>query len=116
MTLAQIQPDPTPKPPAHLGEAGRAFWQAIVGDYNVDTADALATLEHAALALDRLAEARAAIATDGLLNAGKAADYELKYLRAFRFAVRELGLSTSETELYTRPPRPVGNRAAGRTD
>jgi len=119
LTHPPISDPHTPPPPEHLADAGVAFWRSITAEFVVDTADATATLAHAALALDRLAEARALLARDGLvLESGKAnpaADLELKYLRAFRFATRELGLSV-ETEMYTRPPRPAGNRAAGRTD
>lgn len=123
-TTKMIQPTrtPDPPPPDHLGEHGRRFWRTVVADYAVEDADTAALLEHAATCLDRLAAAREAIARDGVVLNGRAhpaTALELSYLRTFRMTVRELGLTTEHgapADIYTRPPRPTGNRAAGRTD
>ncbi|MEX0884986.1 MAG: P27 family phage terminase small subunit [Phycisphaeraceae bacterium] len=106
-------------PPEHLSDTGRAFWVAIAEQYDLEDADQRALLEHAATALERIEAARKAIAEHGLVldsgRANPAVNIELQYVRAFRMACREMGLSTNH-EQYTRPPRPAGNRAAGRTD
>jgi len=109
----------TLQPPEYLAEPGRRFWQAVTADFDVGDADSLALLEHAAVCLDRAAHARWLIDRDGLVladgKANPAAALELQYQRTFRMTCRELGL-TVDSEPYTRPPRPTGNRAAGRTD
>jgi P27 family predicted phage terminase small subunit len=53
-------------PPAHLGTEGSALWRSVTRDYEVNTDAQLAQLEVACGALDRMAECRAVIKTEGL--------------------------------------------------
>jgi len=53
-----------PSAPAHLSRDARAFWRAVLRDYDLD-AGGLRLLQGACEALDRTAEARAAIDQDG---------------------------------------------------
>lgn len=56
--------------PAHLGEHGRRLWREIIADHGIDDAAGRAMLLRAAEALDRLRQAQAQIAADGLLVPG----------------------------------------------
>jgi P27 family predicted phage terminase small subunit len=58
-------------PPPHLAAEGSALWRAVVRDYSVDSDVALAHLQVAAEALDRLAECRETIKAEGLTIRGK---------------------------------------------
>jgi len=58
----------TPKPPKHLGPAGRRLWEELHRDYELDGGDVLALLETACVALDRLAQAREIIAEEGAVT------------------------------------------------
>ncbi len=59
-----------PRAPAHLTKPSRAFWDAVVRDYDLETHH-LAILQAACEARDRLDEARAAITRDGAYVVGR---------------------------------------------
>ena len=59
-----IAADRVPVPP-HLGEAGAQLFAGIAAEYGIDDVAGRALLEVAAVAADRLATARAALAKDG---------------------------------------------------
>jgi len=58
-----------PRAPESLGPAGRAFWRAIVRDYELSAPEA-AVLGRAARVLDLLAQVDAALADDGVTVEG----------------------------------------------
>lgn len=99
-------------PPEGLGDQGRSFWRWAVGAYELESHH-LEILTQAAICLDRVADAMAAIERDGLLIQGRfglvenpAAATERNYMKLFRSHVRELGLDAdSPAEAYSRPPR-----------
>jgi P27 family predicted phage terminase small subunit len=53
------------EPPQHLGERGRALYQAVLTDYEIGDAAGLALLTTACEALDRMREAQDEIAAHG---------------------------------------------------
>lgn len=52
--------------PAHLGESGRALWQDVLRDHEIDDGAGRALLLRACESLDRLRQVQAAIAEEGL--------------------------------------------------
>ena len=97
-----------PPAPAHLGDESRRFWRQIVRTYALEVHH-VALLERACEALDRLAEARRAIAADGITVAGRsgprahpAVAIERDSRLAFARLLRELGLDYSETPATAR--------------
>jgi len=58
-----------PKPPAHLSRRAKAIWRDLVAEYTF-AAHELTLLRAACETVDRLEEARALIARDGLVVAG----------------------------------------------
>ena len=71
-------PDGTPprtgatrtRPPAHLAPAGRRLWRAVVDEFGITEPHRRAVLVVACECLDRMAEARDAIARDGAYLTG----------------------------------------------
>jgi len=96
-----------PPAPAHLGSESRHFWRQIVRAYELEVHH-VALLERACEALDRLAEARRAIAADGITVAGRSgprAHPAVAIERDSRLAfarLRELGLDRTETPATAR--------------
>lgn len=58
------------RPPKHLGSAGRALWRAVADEYAIIEPHRRAVLAVACECLDRMSQARAAIAADGLIVTG----------------------------------------------
>lgn len=56
--------------PAHLGEHGRRLWREIIADHGIDDAAGRAMLLRACESMDRLRQAQAQIAADGLTVKG----------------------------------------------
>lgn len=56
--------------PAHLGEHGRRLWREIISDHGIDDAAGRCMLLRACEAMDRLRQAQAQIAADGLTVKG----------------------------------------------
>ena len=89
----------TPKAPAHLAEASRAWWRSVVRDYHLEPHHHR-LLQAAAEAWDRLQEARELLARDGLVIGGReggmrphpAAAIERDSRLAFARLIRELDL------------------------
>jgi len=88
-----------PRPPGHLGAAGKKFWASIVNAYELCPQD-LDRLAGAAVMLDRAAAARAAIDASGVIiqdrfgieQAHPALQIERASWNQFRLLTRELGL------------------------
>jgi hypothetical protein len=59
-----------PAPPRDLGTTGRQWWSEVLTQFEL-RADELPVLTEACHALDRAAEARAAVAADGMLVQGR---------------------------------------------
>ena len=98
-----------PSPPEHLSAEATALWGEVLGDYELE-AHHLRILQAACEALDRAAEARAAIERDGAYIEGRFGmkahpalaierDSRTQLLRA----LRELGLDL-ETPTASKPP------------
>lgn len=109
----------TLEPPKSLGKVGRAFWKNVCATYDLSDAHHHRLLENAATSLDRAAEARASIATVGLLVknrfgelvANPACNIERQANNAFRQNVRELGLDVDSGPVEVRGPRRPGSRS-----
>lgn len=113
MRTARSAPTPAlvtiPKAPKHLSIEARAFWDAVVSDYELEPHH-LAILERACEQLDRLREAQAAIVEHGSLIEGR---FGLKPNPAVAMhrdattlhmrALRELGLDLT-APATSRPP------------
>lgn len=99
-----------PSAPARLSPEARKLWRDVVGAFELE-AHHLALLERACEALDRLREAQAAIARDGLLVQGRygprthpAAAIERDSRLAFARLLREIGLDLEAPAAPSRPP------------
>jgi P27 family predicted phage terminase small subunit len=99
----------TPAPPRHLSAAARKFWRSVLAAYELETHH-LAILAAACEAMDRMAEARAAIEADGAYISGRfgmkahpALAIERDSRTAMLRAIRELGLDL-EAPASSRPP------------
>jgi hypothetical protein len=97
-----------PPPPEHLGPDGRRLWQRVHDEYALADAAGLELLRLAAEALDRCAQARAALAT-GLTISGRFGEklrpeVAVEANSALRCArlLRELGISLDAPA--SRPP------------
>ena len=110
--IASVTGASTPRrPPAHLSRRARGLWREIVDEYQLERHHEI-ILTVACEALDRLAEARAAIAADGAYidgRFGKKAHPALAIERdsriAFLRSLRELGLDLEFTgDAVSRPP------------
>jgi len=105
-----------PQAPVFLAEAGRTFWQRIVGEFDLDSA-ALQLLALACKQADRAAEARAILAAQPLTYPDRfdqprehpAVAIERNATIAFARLVRELALDV-EPPADSRPPRRPGTR------
>ena len=106
MTATKSQP-----PPKHLSATARRFWTDVLSDYTLEPHH-LAVLTVACEAMDRAAEARAAIARDGDYVEGRFGlkahpglaierDARTQILRA----VRELGLDLEQPTTPGPPSR-----------
>lgn len=116
-------------PPAGLAERGRAYWQAVVTDYDL-TPSELAILIEACRTLDNLDQLAAAIARDGVMVLGSAGQSvtnpALTEVRGQRLALHRLvsalalpdvdgaTVPTSGTLRAKRAPRSAG-RVTART-
>ena len=60
----------TPKAPAHLADATRAWWRSVVRDYRLE-GHHLRLLQAAAEAWDRAVDAQSILTRDGLIIAGR---------------------------------------------
>lgn len=100
---------PAPKPPRGLSADARRLWRSTVAAFELEPHH-LAILEQACRALDRIGEARDAVARDGMTLEGRfgaKAHPMLAVERDSRIAMmrglRELGLDL-ETPATSRPP------------
>lgn len=106
-----------PRPPKHLGPAGRRLWRNTVAAYVLEDHHR-ELLEHACEAADRIAQAREAIAECGLTylddkgaphprpEVGIERDSSLRLARL----LRELSLDTAQGEQFARPARIAAGR------
>ena len=102
-----------PKPPTHLGKAGRAYWSKVTRGYDLDESH-LPLLEAAAAQLDRAATARELVKKHGVTVTVKggipkenaACAVERAAYLAFLRLNRELGLDLDLPEV--RGPRRLG--------
>jgi P27 family predicted phage terminase small subunit len=107
----------TPKPPAHLSDATKAWWRAVVRDYVLEPHH-LMLLEAACGAWDRLTQARMELSRDGLTVTGREGGIrahpsiavERDSRLAFARLVRELDLDTEVPSSGHRPPPLRSNR------
>lgn len=98
-----------PRAPRHLSREARALWQDVVKEFDLERHH-LAVLERACESLDRLRQAQAEIAADGITvtdrygspKAHPAIAIERDSRIAFLRAVRELGLDLEAPA--SRPP------------
>ena len=103
-----------PQAPVFLAEAGRAFWQRVVSEFDLDSA-ALQLLALACKQADRAAEARAILAAQPVVYRDRfdapkehpAVAIERNATIAFARLVRELALDV-EPPADSRPPRRPG--------
>lgn len=102
-----------PKPPEDLSEGAAAFWTSIVSGFMLE-AHHLQILGEACRCWDRLAEARADVAKNGLVyldrfqqkRANPAAELEVKYQRQMKSLLRELQLDVEPADKgFDRAPR-----------
>jgi P27 family predicted phage terminase small subunit len=108
---------PPPPPPAHLSEATKAWWIEIAGEFILKSHH-LKILECAADAWDRMTQARAILAAEGLavstsedgqkLHPAFVAERDSR--AAFLKAVRELDLDSEPKPSDRRPPPIYSNR------
>jgi phage terminase small subunit len=101
--------------PRHLKAAGRHFYGGIITEYRIMDGVGLALVLRASECVDRLTEARAAIAKHGAvieqnnrLTANPAVKIEREAMTAFLSAMRLLNLDTERRKSLGRPPRPIG--------
>lgn len=101
-----------PKPPAHLGKAGRELWRDLVAEYGIADVAGVALVTRAAESLDRLRDAQAAILRDGAIVLDRydrprvhpAAALEKDAGNAFLAAVKALRLDIEPPKPPGRPP------------
>jgi P27 family predicted phage terminase small subunit len=122
-SLAVVTPQPAPipaavtaKPPAHLSEEAREWWQSVTRDFDLEPHH-LKLLQAACEAWDRMTLARQAVAKDGLtftdsrgvIKAHPAVSIERDARTAFARLVRELDLDAGALA-ERRPPSLSSNR------
>ena len=122
-SLAIVAPkaEPVPvatgtKPPAHLSEEAREWWQSVTSDFDLEPHH-LKLLQCAAEAWDRMTLAREAVAKDGItfrsangdLKTNPAVSIERDARVAFARLVRELDLDAG-TLAERRPPSLTSSR------
>jgi len=107
-----------PKPPEHLSDAAKHWWQSVVRDYALEPHHRH-LLQAACEAWDRMQQARQALAdhggltfTDerGVIRAHPAVAMERDARVAFARLVRELDLDAGGLSEAPRPPALVSNR------
>lgn len=108
--------------PVALSARAEAFREHIAGAFVLERQHQELLLE-AARCLERIDQAREAIAVDGLFTSDRfgqpkahpAVEVEATNRRLFRSLVRELGLDAGEAEDYARGPKAptIGHRRAG---
>jgi P27 family predicted phage terminase small subunit len=108
---------PPPPPPAHLSEATKAWWNEVCAEF-VLRSHHLKILEVACDAWDRMTQARALLAAEGLavstsedgqkLHPAFVAERDSR--AAFLKAVRELDLDSEPKPSDRRPPPIYSNR------
>jgi len=111
-----------PRPPKHLGPNGSRLWRRVLETYDLSECHHLVLLQIAAEALDRLAQARAAIDKDGITvddrygspKAHPALTVERDSRAGLIRALRELSLDSAALEEYSRPPMISGGKRYGR--
>ena len=115
MSQAAPRPVNVTVPPGHLSAEAADFWRAVAGEWDLEPHH-LAILERACEALDRLRQAQAAIAADGLTVNGRqgprlhpAVAVETGARSAFLAHVKALGL---DVELPGGQARTANARAA----
>jgi P27 family predicted phage terminase small subunit len=92
--MVKVKAANAPQPPSYLSAATRAWWRELVSTFQFEKHD-MRTIEVAALAWDRLTEARKVIAKEGItIRTTKGCiqhpavrvehDSQLRYLRAVR--------------------------------
>lgn len=104
-----------PKPPPHLGTAGRRLWRRVMTEYELASWQ-LDILETAAVAADRLEEARKRLAAEGLtvehprtgVRPHPCISIESSSRTAMLRALRELALSADDVAEAPRPPLIAG--------
>lgn len=104
------------KPPKHLENAGRTFWQQVADDFDINDPAGLALLTTAAECCDRMRAAQAAIAADGEVIRDRyqqpkvhpACALEKDARNGFLAAMRALQLEISPPRPVGRPPRAIG--------
>ena len=98
------------RPPQHLSAESKRLWRSVLGDYELEKRHE-ASLSTALEALDRMRQAQAQLAEDGLttvdryggVKARRAVVIERDSRTAFLRAMRELGLDL-EAPATSRPP------------
>jgi P27 family predicted phage terminase small subunit len=110
-----------PKAPAHLAESTRAWWRAVVRDYQLEPHH-LRLLQAASECWDRLQQARELLARDGLVTEGRegglrphpAIAIERDARTGFARLLRELDLDVEPpASSRSGPPALRSNRRAG---
>jgi len=110
----------TPKAPAHLADATRAWWRAVVRDYKLEPHH-LRLLQAAGEAWDRAVDAQSILTRDGLVIAGREGglrphpavgirrDAEVSFARL----LRELDLDTEPPSGARSAPPPLRSNRRG---
>ena len=107
----------TNPPPEHLGDAGRALWARITGEFDVSDAGGRALLQTCCEAADRCAAAQEALRREGMtttdargsVKAHPLLAVEASAWNAIRAGLRQLRIDTDPT-----PARPAGRPATRR--
>src|SRR3954470_17558324 len=82
LSVVSTPPDPVSTPPRPLGEAGRALWDRIMGEYQVEDSGGIELLLLACEATDRAAELGQTIQRDGPIVATRSGLKEHPALKA----------------------------------
>lgn len=92
--------------PKDLGTKGKAFWQGVMNDWELEKAHEIELLHQAGICLDRIENAREALAKEGeYLTIGErvivhpAIKTEKELLALFFRAIRDLDLTEIEPEM-----------------
>lgn len=106
-----------PKPPAHLGDASKAFWRIVVRQYELE-AHHLRLLQIGCESWDRALEAREAVSASGpyFTDRGNVKPHpgiavEQQARKQFIAALREIGLDVKAPESPRAPMLPVYRKA-----
>lgn len=112
LNLKQVEPIEVDKPMRLLGEAGRALWHRINGEFILDDSASQELLLLACEATDRAASCREAIERDGIITPSQSGTPRAHPLvqhenAAQKFAsstLQALGLAVEPTKVVGRPP------------